>query len=142
MPESIDALVRRSTFEGLTFARHTQHGKELFIGPLFREKPGVEVELYAGFDTDTLGTFTQERLRPGSQLDAARSTPSSVHDGRKIRVAGLRTEGNSTTLNVPNEYAQIAPWESGSSRALPSPCWWRSWSCSRSRSRSCAPSRW
>ncbi len=63
----------RSAYEGARIALLTQHGKERVIGPLVCDSLGVEVELATGFDTDTLGTFTREIARPGSQLEAART---------------------------------------------------------------------
>lgn len=59
-------------YAGRRFSLLTQHGKERVVVPLFRESFGVDVELAGGFDTDTLGTFTRDVARPGSQLDAAR----------------------------------------------------------------------
>jgi len=79
-------------YSGSRFSLLTQHGKESVIGPLFRESLGVEVELASGFDTDTLGTFTRDIARPGSQLDAARK---KAHKGMEILGAsqGLASEG-------------------------------------------------
>lgn len=42
------------------------------VAPLFADLLGVRVELATGFDTDTLGTFTRDVVRQGSQLEAAR----------------------------------------------------------------------
>lgn len=50
----------------------TQHGKEELIAPVFHQALGWCVERVHGFDTDVLGTFTRDRERPGSQMDAAR----------------------------------------------------------------------
>ncbi|HRK38956.1 MAG TPA: hypothetical protein PK347_11255 [Burkholderiaceae bacterium] len=50
----------------------TQHGKEDLIAPVFQRALGWRVERVDGFDTDLLGTFTRDRERPGSQIDAAR----------------------------------------------------------------------
>jgi len=80
-------------YAGRRFSLLTQHGKERVIGPLFRESLGVEVELALGFDTDTLGTFTREVARPGSQLDAARK---KAQQGMEILGTsyGIASEGS------------------------------------------------
>ena len=70
--KEMSALPTGGDYAGRRFSLLTQHGKESVIGPLFRESLDVEVELAVGFNTDTLGTFTRDVARPGSQLDAAR----------------------------------------------------------------------
>ncbi len=50
----------------------TKHGKESVVAPLFREELDAGVVLVDSFDTDSLGTFTRDVPRAGSQLDAAR----------------------------------------------------------------------
>jgi hypothetical protein len=50
----------------------TQHGKEQVLAPLLLSALGCRVQNVTGFDTDTLGTFSREVPRPGSQRDAAR----------------------------------------------------------------------
>jgi len=62
----------RGDYAGRRFSLLTQHDKEHVIGPLFHVSLGVDVDVALGFDTDTLGTFTRDVARPGSQLDAAR----------------------------------------------------------------------
>ncbi|MBU6181214.1 MAG: hypothetical protein KGR46_00175 [Verrucomicrobia bacterium] len=57
---------------GASFALLTKHGKERAIAPRFRSALGAEVVLVDSFDTDTLGTFTRDVPRAGSQWDAAR----------------------------------------------------------------------
>jgi len=59
-------------YHGQRVALLTQHGKEALLGPIFNEALGCKVELIAGYDTDTLGTFTRDIPRDGSQLEAAR----------------------------------------------------------------------
>jgi len=49
----------------------TQHGKEAILAPILGAALGCRVERVTGFDTDSLGTFTREIPRPGSQQDAA-----------------------------------------------------------------------
>jgi len=92
MPESLDARQPPSAYEGATFSLLTQHGKERVIGPLFRDSLGVEVGLAEGFDTDSLGTFTRDIARSGSQVDAART---KARKGIEILATsyGLASEG-------------------------------------------------
>lgn len=65
-------MSRAGPYAGQRIALLTQHGKERVMGPLFADALGARLELATGFDTDTLGTFTREVPRPGSQLEAAR----------------------------------------------------------------------
>ncbi len=57
---------------GARVALLTRHRKEAVLAPLFTAAIGATVELVDSVDTDTLGTFTREVPRVGSQLDAAR----------------------------------------------------------------------
>ena len=50
----------------------TKHGKEKVIGEVLNAEVDCFVEHTDTYDTDLLGTFTQETARYGSQLDAAR----------------------------------------------------------------------
>jgi len=61
-----------SPYAGQRMALLTQHGKEQVIAPVLATALGCTVERINGFDTDTLGTFTRDIPRTGSQLDAAR----------------------------------------------------------------------
>ncbi len=65
-------MPRMSRYSGHKVALLTQHGKERVIAPVLEPALACSIELVTGFDTDQLGTFTRERPRPGSQLDAAR----------------------------------------------------------------------
>lgn len=49
----------------------TKHGKERLVEPLLAAR-GLRLEHLGAIDTDVLGTFTRERARPGTALDAAR----------------------------------------------------------------------
>ncbi|QKE42322.1 MAG: hypothetical protein HO274_07700 [Ferrovum myxofaciens] len=62
----------KSVYNGSTAALLTQHGKERVIAPVLDIALACRVERVSGFDTDTLGTFTREIPRPGTQLEAAR----------------------------------------------------------------------
>jgi hypothetical protein len=59
-------------YAGASFALLTKHAKEQAITPRFGQMLGASVSVIDTFDTDTLGTFTREVARVGSQLDAAR----------------------------------------------------------------------
>lgn len=70
----------------------TQHGKEELIAPVFQRVLGWRVERVDGFDTDLLGTFTRDRERPGSQIDAARMKARKGMELSGCR-RGLASEG-------------------------------------------------
>lgn len=59
-------------YTGASFTLLTKHAKEQAIAPRLVRAIGAKVSVIDTFDTDTLGTFTREILRFGSQLDAAR----------------------------------------------------------------------
>lgn len=71
----------------------TQHAKERVVNPVLEEGLGCRVELVRGFDTDTLGTFTREIPRAGTQLEAARAKAREAMrlSGHSI---GLASEGS------------------------------------------------
>jgi ribosomal protein L37E len=80
-------------YSGASFALLTKHGKESVIQPLFQEALGATVELVGDFDTDTLGTFTREVPRAGSQLDAARRKAEMAIELSGL-TRGLGSEGS------------------------------------------------
>ena len=59
-------------FENRSASLLTKHGKEEVIAPILLDALSCKVIHTDGYDTDLLGTFTQEIPRHGSQLDAAR----------------------------------------------------------------------
>jgi peptidoglycan/xylan/chitin deacetylase (PgdA/CDA1 family) len=77
---------------GQRLALLTQHGKEAILAPVLDAALGCQVMRVENFDTDTLGTFTRDIARAGSQIEAAR---------RKARIGmelsglplGLASEG-------------------------------------------------
>ena len=71
------------TYQGLTAALATQHGKERAIAPAFAAMTGLAITVPADIDTDALGTFTGETPRPASMRDTAR---------RKARI-GMKASG-------------------------------------------------
>ena len=72
-------------YENRPVAFLNQHGKEIVVGPVLAGGLGCQVERVRGFDTDQLGTFTRERPRSGTQLEAAR-----VKAREGMRQSGLR----------------------------------------------------
>ncbi len=82
----------------------TQHGKlEAVRVPL--AAAGFAVFLQGGFDTDTLGTFTGEVSRRGSQLDAALAKARKAAELSGARF-GLGSEGSFG----PDPHIGMSPW--------------------------------
>jgi hypothetical protein len=82
----------------------TQHGKALAMAPAL-ERAGFALMTVDGFDTDTLGTFTGETARRGSQLDAATAKARKACELTGERY-GLGSEGSFG----PDPYVGITPW--------------------------------
>lgn len=59
-------------YHGLTAALATRHGKERAIAAPFAALTGLTITVPQGIDTDALGTFTGETLRPASMRDTLR----------------------------------------------------------------------
>ncbi len=82
-------------YEGQAIALLTQHGKERILADVLEPALGCKIAHVQCFDTDQLGTFTRDKPRALSQLDAAR---------RKARIGmqlaglefGLASEGSFT----------------------------------------------
>lgn len=91
------------TWEGRAIALLTQHHKERVVGPALA-RLGARVAPVTDFDTDTLGTFTREIPRPGTQVEAAR---------RKARI-GLERAGLSAGLGSEGAFGPdplgLGPW--------------------------------
>jgi hypothetical protein len=80
-------------YAGARAALLTQHGKESVVTPALRDALSVDVVVVRDFDTDTLGTFTRDIPRLGSQLDAARKK-AQLASQRSGRPLGLGSEGS------------------------------------------------
>ena len=78
-------------YAGADFALLTMHGKEQALAPRLAGKLGGRIRVIDSFDTDTLGTFTRDVPRAGSQLDAA------------LRKARLATELSGLPLGIGSE---------------------------------------
>ena len=83
----------------------TKHGKEKVISEVLNAEVDCLVEHTSAYDTDLLGTFTQETPRYGSQLDAARKKAIIGMELLKLDL-GLANEG--AFLNDPHTGA--IPW--------------------------------
>ena len=59
-------------YSGRNIALLTQHGKEGSIASVLDAALGCRVERVGGFDTDTLGSFSRDIPRAGTQREAAR----------------------------------------------------------------------
>ena len=94
-----------SRYAGRKVALLTQHGKERVIAPVLEPGLGCSVELVSGFDTDLLGTFTRERPRVGTQLEAARR---KARKGMELSGAtlGMASEGSFG----PDPFTGMFPW--------------------------------
>jgi hypothetical protein len=80
-------------YDRARFALLTRHGKEAVLAPPLVERFAAAVDVVGTFDTDTLGTFTREVPRAGTQLQAAR------------RKAMLAIEHSAATLGLGSEGA-------------------------------------
>ncbi|MCB0329389.1 MAG: hypothetical protein KDD70_06990 [Bdellovibrionales bacterium] len=83
----------------------TQHGKEHLVSPILSEAIGCLVEKAEGFDTDTLGTFTREIARKGTQEQAALRKAKLAAKLARVN-CGLGSEGSFG----PDPITGLIPW--------------------------------
>lgn len=84
----------------------TQHAKQSAVeAPL--KNAGYTVHTLTGFDTDTLGTFTGEKARQGTQLDAA-AAKAKLATALSSQRYGLGSEG----AFGPDPYVGLTAWAS------------------------------
>ncbi|MBU3615872.1 hypothetical protein ICN20_01390 [Polynucleobacter sp. JS-Polo-80-F4] len=83
----------------------TKHGKEKVIAEVLNTQVGCRLHQTDAYDTDLLGTFTQETPRYGSQLDAVRKKASIGMDLLKLDL-GIANEG--AFVNDP--HSGMIPW--------------------------------
>ena len=92
-------------YSGRRIALLTQHGKERVIAPVLEPLLYCRLELVSGFDTDTLGSFTRDIPRAGTQVEAAR---------RKARIgmelSGLPLRLASEGSFGPDPMVGLFPW--------------------------------
>lgn len=88
----MDADAKHGPYASQRIMLLTQHGKEHALGPIVRDGLGASLEVVRGFDTDSLGTFTRDVPRAGTQLDAARAK-ARIAIERSGGQLGLGSEG-------------------------------------------------
>jgi hypothetical protein len=84
---------RSTPYQSQRFMLLTQHGKERALAPILLDGLGVRTEVVSGFDTDTLGTFTRDVERAGTQIEAARRK-AHIAIERSGECFGLGSEGS------------------------------------------------
>jgi len=83
----------------------TKHGKEGVIAEALNQQVGCLIQQTNAYDTDLLGTFTQETPRYGTQLDAARKKAMLGMDLLNLDL-GIASEGSF----VGDPYSGMTPW--------------------------------
>lgn len=78
--------MEKQIFENREIALLTKHKKEIVIKPILEKETGCRLIVETRFDTDKLGTFSREILRPKSQLDTARM---KIRRGMKLLKADI-----------------------------------------------------
>lgn len=94
-----------SIFRNRSASLLTKHGKEAVISSVLDTELGCLVRQTDAYDTDLLGTFTQETPRYGSQLDAARK---KAKIGMELLNLDLGIANEGAFVNDP--YAGILSW--------------------------------
>jgi len=97
-------MTNADPYRGLSAALLTQHGKEALLSPLIAQA-GISLARVSDFATDTLGTFTRDVARAGSQLAAARRKAQIALERSDARL-GLGSEGAFTL----DPHAGLIPW--------------------------------
>lgn len=98
-------MTRTTAYANRQVAFLTQHGKERVVAPVLEPGLGCVVAHVQGFDTDTLGTFTGEVARPGTQLAAARLKARKGMELSGLPL-GLASEGSFG----PDPFTGMFPW--------------------------------
>lgn len=83
----------------------TKHEKEKIVAPMLEPFLGTRIRLARGFDTDELGTFTKDKARVGTQLEAARAKALKGMELTGLSM-GLGSEGSF----APDPYAGLITW--------------------------------
>lgn len=94
-----------SIFSKRTIGLLTKHQKEKVIASVLEPQTGCFIQHTDAYDTDLLGTFTQETPRYGSQLDASRKKAVMGMELLGLDI-GIANEG--AFINDP--YAGVMPW--------------------------------
>ncbi len=80
-------------YHGCAAVLSTKHGKEVVVAPPLKALLGLAVQVPAGLDTDTLGTFTGEVERVGTPLEVAARKARLGMDAAGLSL-GLASEGS------------------------------------------------
>ena len=112
----------------------TQHGKEDLLRPILADGLDAEVFRVEGFDTDTLGTFTREITRQGTQVEAATRKAELANISReRLDLIQLLTHEVRQPIN--NAQASLQSSILDSTKPTGSPCSWLT--CPAKRTNSC-----
>ncbi len=96
---------RVGVYQGARVALLTRHGKHAQIAPPLEQALGCDVLLIDSFDTDTLGTFTRDVPRAGTQRDAARRKAELG-----MALAGLTCAVASEGTFGPDPFGGLVAW--------------------------------
>ena len=99
------AISHRPSYQGLQVALLTQHGKQDLLRAPLERALGCQLLHTSAYDTDTLGTFTGDVARDGSQREAARKKAQIAIDLTGAQV-GLASEGAFDT----DPFTGLMPW--------------------------------
>lgn len=94
-------------YQGRRVAFLTQHGKQHLVRDRLKDALGCHLVHTDAYDTDKLGTFTNEVVRLGSQLDAVRAKATIGMDLTGLPV-GMASEG----AFGPDPFVGFTPWNS------------------------------
>ena len=94
-------------YQGSQVAFLTQHGKEQLVRDRLEDALGCQLVHTSSYDTDLLGTFTNEVVRQGSQLDAARIKAEIGMQLTGLHI-GIASEGSFG----PDPFVGFTPWNS------------------------------
>ncbi len=94
-------------YQGSQVAFLTQHGKEQLVRDRLENALGCQLVHTSAYDTDLLGTFTNEVVRQGSQLDAAKAKAEIG-----MRLTGLHIGIASEGSFGPDPFVGFTPWNS------------------------------
>lgn len=94
-------------YQGREVAFLTQHGKQHLVRDRLQEALGCQLVHTDAYDTDKLGTFTNEVVRVGSQLDAVRAKATIGMDLTGLPI-GMASEG----AFGPDPFVGFTPWNS------------------------------
>lgn len=100
------AIINQPIYQGRQVAFLTQHGKQNLVRAPLEEALGCQLVHTESYDTDQLGTFTRDVLRPGSQLAAARRKANIGMELTGSHV-GLASEG----AFGPDPFTGLIPWD-------------------------------